>query len=748
MINTHITPCARLPDLDQSARFLHLLDPDAQYFTFQSFPESSDAKLNKIQARVLHGTLDEHANTLTNLNLAGCGIFVTVNHTDGRGRKAGNIQHCRAVWSDDDNGFSGEYPIPPHIVVKTSNHDFPKKQIYWLCEATLPIDDHKSIMEVMSKSFGNDPNAKDISRVLRLPGFFHLKNVPQMVEVLSTHKGPRYSPEALKASFSVPSTSPPNTRYRPYELRIGNRNSGLASIAGSMRRKGASESQIFKVLASMNDELDDALNRSEISSIARSIAKYRPSEAIISDDLPYSKQNLACTDAGMAERFIEITQSTIRYAHQTKQWIHWNGIHWDEIEKPTEQAIAVARSVHIEAAKELDGERRKELSRLAKNAENKARLNAMIDIATELPSVFLKTDQLDQIEHLIACPNAVLDLRTGTEVPPSPDDFITKTISANFDRSATAPRFEQFLNEIVPDQEEIKKFLQTLFGYCLLKGNPEHVFPIFIGTGANGKSVLVNLMRHIFGQYARVAAPETIMTKSNKSGGSAREDLVRLRGARLAVISESAEADRLDEALIKSITGGDSHTARTLYATKSVEISADYLPILTTNHPPRIKGTDDGIWRRLVPIHFKQTFAKDQQNPKILEELKEESSGILNWLLSGTVEYFKNGLQIPESIELWRKQYRDESDLLGQWISDECELGPDFSERTSDLRSSLFQWNIFNGIQKTRSVQGLGRELSARGFETKKINGQSVRVGIRIKKEDPSKRIRDRFAPL
>ena len=160
-------------NLDEATRFLETLDPNAFSFTFQTFDDVKTRK-DKQLTFLVHNRLDQISDSLIKLNNLKAGIFVTVNETDGKGRKRENIRRVRAIWGEFDNGPPPSIPLDPSIIVETS----PKKyHYYWLVDG-LSFEQHKLIMEQLIEGFGSDPNAKDISRVLRLPGFFHHKEKP------------------------------------------------------------------------------------------------------------------------------------------------------------------------------------------------------------------------------------------------------------------------------------------------------------------------------------------------------------------------------------------------------------------------------------------------------------------------------------------------------------------------------------------------------------------------------------------
>jgi putative DNA primase/helicase len=168
------------PDLEQARTFLALLDPEAESFTFQTF-DDSPAKSRSL-AKVWHGSLEELAESLVKLQQAGAGVFVTVNETDGQGRKATNIVRVRAVFVDLDGAPVQpvmDCPLAPHIVVESSPG---KYHAYWRVDA-LPLDQFGPIQKAIAARFGGDPSVHDLPRVMRLPGFWHQKGAPSVSRI-------------------------------------------------------------------------------------------------------------------------------------------------------------------------------------------------------------------------------------------------------------------------------------------------------------------------------------------------------------------------------------------------------------------------------------------------------------------------------------------------------------------------------------------------------------------------------------
>jgi P4 family phage/plasmid primase-like protien len=252
----------------------------------------------------------------------------------------------------------------------------------------------------------------------------------------------------------------------------------------------------------------------------------------------------------------------------------------------------------------------------------------------------------------------VIDLRTGKARPALQSDFITKSLS--IDRvgdSAKAIRWQSFLTQIFGDDVELIDWLKRWCGYLLTGSTAEQIFIFCFGLGANGKSVLADILRFILADYARAIASETL-TESKRAAGSATPDLAELIGARLAMSAETEDGAALAESLIKSLVSGDTMTVRKLY-TAPVQFTPQFKLMMLGNHKPIIKGNDYGIWRRVLLIPFRRTFKPEERDKELLNKLKAEAPHILAWMVEGCMDWQERGLRdTPKTIQEATGNYR------------------------------------------------------------------------------------------
>lgn len=259
-------------------------------------------------------------------------------------------------------------------------------------------------------------------------------------------------------------------------------------------------------------------------------------------------------------------------------------------------------------------------------------------------------------------------------VPHARDQLLSKLMPLTFDREAKAPLFDAFLARIQPDIE-MRQFLQRWFGLSMT-AIPEQKLAFFYGSGANGKSVLVDLMGKAMGNYAATARIESLTGTNRRGGGDATPDLVPLMGGRMVRATEPDEGQRLQEALIKELTGGEPMLIRSLNK-DFIEVLPFFKLTMSGNHKPDIRGTDDGIWRRVMLVPFDIQIPESERDPDLGKKLWEERAGIMNWLIEGLLEYLEYGLEPPQGVLEATREYREESDPIGAFLTRCCVISGD-----------------------------------------------------------------------
>jgi len=342
---------------------------------------------------------------------------------------------------------------------------------------------------------------------------------------------------------------------------------------------------------------------------------------------------------------------------------------------------------------------------------------------------------LDAHPDLIGVRNGVIDLRTGNLAANKPELLITKYIDVDYDRDASCPLFKVFLNQVFENDADTLDAVHRLTGLTMTGRTGEEVIVFCVGTGANAKSIFGNILTSILGQYA-VTAPSSLLASRRSDDHGARSDLAMLRGNRLVSINELPGGMTLDETVTKQLAGREPITARFLHK-EFFTFEPQFTPWVRTNHRPIIKGTDNGIWRRIVIVPFKRTFSLAEQDKNLEGKLSSERPGILAWLVQGAMLYLKNGLQNSKVMRDQLREYRTDSDLLGEFLADHTTVSADFEEKQSNLFAHYKIWCEQNEL-KPSSKRTFTEQLKERGFGERKTGPYRYYTGLKMVASSPT----------
>lgn len=421
-------------------------------------------------------------------------------------------------------------------------------------------------------------------------------------------------------------------------------------------------------------------------------------------------------DFGNTDRFIERYGDRIRYVQDIGQWLECmeNG-YWVAVDVDRIRGLAVET---IDAATVAYYERTGEPHPFLAKSRSAKSVREMVNLAQSDPRVATTSKYIDDTTGKLAVENAVIDLQTMRATEPDPKAMIISHSSVAYDPEATCPLWHATLESIFLGNYELIAFVQRLVGYTFLGSPKENVVIIPYGTGANGKSTFLNILSAIAGDYGINTPADVFMRTRSSTSSGPNEALTRFKGKRLISSAEMKEESVVEEGLLKAMTGGDKIVARGMYARYSMEITPTWVIWLGTNYRPTVRGQDYGIWRRLMTIPFTACFRDGERDPQRYEHLLRELPGILNWVLEGVANYLERGLDTPDCVKNATEEYRQEMDIIGGFLEECCEFGPDFEVLTADLYSA---WAIYadqrGELSLANSARKLGRMLSARGFE-------------------------------
>jgi putative DNA primase/helicase len=432
------------------------------------------------------------------------------------------------------------------------------------------------------------------------------------------------------------------------------------------------------------------------------------------------------TEDSAALAFAERHGGALRYDHDADAWYVWSGTHWAR--ERTDLAFSWARDL----AREIS---RTEKARV-RHVASKAGFASAVEKFARADRTFAVTQEVWDRDHfLLGTPGGTVELRTGQLRAAQPDDRITKITKTAPAETAECPLWQKFLFDATMGNQQLIRFLQALCGYALTGETREHILVFIYGPGGNGKSLFINTIASIMGDYAAAAAMETF-TAAHYDRHPA--DLAMLRGARLVTAAETEEGRAWTETRIKQMSGGDPITARFMRCDFFTYIPTFQL-VIVGNHQPNLKTVTDATRRRfaIVPfVHEPATPDRDLQ-----EKLRAEWPGILRWMIDGCLDWQANGLVRPDVVLDATESYFAEQDMFGQWLDECCESAPTGVQRKSETSQALFEsWTIFAQAagEEPGSRRAFAERMAQRGrVSSKDGRGNRVYLGIRLKKGAP-----------
>lgn len=568
------------------------------------------------------------------------------------------------------------------------------------------------------------PSGHESGKIYEWVSYFDKELLPKCPQVIIDYKG--------KAKRIIINDEGPASENI---LTEGNRHSSLVAAAGVMRSVGLPADSIYEALTIMNNQrCRPPMTDTEIRTIANSMNNYPPSvtNRTVTQGARQELLRFRHTDAGAAEMFGFTFTDKLVYNHSSGNWLIWDNHHWrkDDTEQVVNHAIESARELSRASTILTESEAQQEVQKYARVLESRDKINAILSIAKSLPTIATTHRQWDQSPTLFGTANGVIDLTTGEFREGTPQDKISMFSEINYDPKAKAPRWEQFIKEIFPNNQEVQDFVQRAVGYTLTGFTTEQCLFLLIGNGANGKTVFLDTLRPIFGLYYY----NTPFTTFERMNGQAQQtnDIAAMAGKRIVVSSETNEGATFNEARVKSLTGGETVTARYLH-----QEYFQYQPVLkiwlAVNHAPRVRDDSDGFWRRVRRIDFKEKFDAERADKSLGEKLKLEASGILNWAIEGCRKWQQIGLNPPQIIINSTNQYREDSDPLSDFMLEAADINPNNKVLCDAFYRAYSAWCKMRDL-KTFERLGSERFVSrvAREYPKEIVDGRRYFMGITL----------------
>ncbi|ROL55826.1 hypothetical protein D9V84_10460 [Bacteroidetes/Chlorobi group bacterium Naka2016] len=440
------------------------------------------------------------------------------------------------------------------------------------------------------------------------------------------------------------------------------------------------------------------------------------------------------TEVGNAQRFKKIFEKKLKYNHSSKEWLIWDGIRWRADTKDNIRLLGKSISESIEKDEPLyvaAGYDQKAVRSWHKSSQTLRNIDASLKLAACDPAFATENFNWDTDPYLVNFKNGTLDLRDIKFYKNRPEDMITKLIPYEFDPKATSPLWDEALNMYFEGKKDLIEFVQKCCGLSLCGAHLEEIILFLYGTGANGKSIFINTLRSVFGEYAGLLPIEALITQ--RFDDTKKSEIASLVGTRLVVTTEIPVGKNLNEATVKMLTGGDAIKVRNLYQ-NFFTLEPTFTLWIFGNHKPEIRGADNGIWRRMALIPFEKTIPPEKRLPQsiILEKLKQEATGIISWIVEGWRKYSSEGLKRPEAVVAATENYKDDQDPLSGFFLDQIVIIPEGKEKGHDLYQSYLKW-CENLKEFPIGKKVFFRILEEKGFSVlKDRKGQKIFFGLSL----------------
>lgn len=466
-------------------------------------------------------------------------------------------------------------------------------------------------------------------------------------------------------------------------------------------------------------------------------------------------------ERGLGSLAAMLFKDRLLFDHGMKRWYRWGKHHWEECLCSEEleeirllqmliQSTAVRRRPKKLPGKDDDHR---------KKGDGGALFESLMTAADSLRKLLTTTHVLDfaaagdnglgitgkewdqNAQWLLPVKNGVVDLRTGELRPGHPSDRLKTIAPTEYDPEAKAPRFDQFIHEIMPSPD-VARFLKLLLGYGLTGSVSEHVFPVFWGQeGRNGKDTLIEAIHSVMGPMASSVPAKSLMAQQFSPDHDST--MMDLRGRRIVWASESNERQALDAAKVKLWTGGGTLTGRPPYGSRQISFEPTHKLFLISNYKPKINADDSAMWRRMVLIPFEISFIDNptKANQKKVDKnlpqaLRAEQKGILRWLVEGCLEWQKVGLVLPKEVTQANASYQSEEDTIGSFLQDCLVVEAGSKTSAKDMYAKFVAWAETNNMGKPLGAKMFTKALRNKGFEGNHGRAGTVFCGLRLVEAD------------
>lgn len=429
------------------------------------------------------------------------------------------------------------------------------------------------------------------------------------------------------------------------------------------------------------------------------------------------------TEDANAQLLATTYRDTLRYLLEADHWAAWTGTRWDLTAGGQKTAEHHARELFRRLPADDDKQtawRKRSLSR--------AGISNALQLASSTPGMACTSGSFDTNPDQLNTPTGVVDLTTGRLHPHTPEQMHSKTTLTG-PVAMNTPMWDRFLAETFKNSPDVKEYVHRLIGYSATGRVGEQILPFFYGTGANGKSVLAEIIQRVLGDYAQ-AAPAGFLIEKREQHPT---ELMRLRGARAVFASEVPDGAVFDEAKTKALTGGDTITARKMHQ-DFVSFQPTHTLFVLGNHQPAVGAGGPSFWRRLRLIPFMNVVPEEARDDQLVEKIiAREAGGVMAWIIEGAVAYYRDGLHAPQSVLAATSDYEESEDHFGRFLEDVCHVGggPHCTVAYARMRYAYTDWCRLEGAVAA-SQNRFTREVAARGVGTTRVGGERLYTNVAL----------------
>lgn len=684
-------------NIESTEKFLKTLSGHSNSeFMFCTLPDSPNAKVQPLN---IQGSFLNKKEQLIRLNQLGGGIFVMINDGDGLGRKRENIKNIRAFFMDfDEEPGDVQFPLKPSIVVKTKRG----KHFYWLIENKIPLEDFPIVQKQLAEQFNSDTKIHDLPRIMRLPGFLHLKDMtnPFLVQ-LEECSYSKYQSESFYRAFGVSPDMKVNTQEeKTSELSKKKKNSKHEYYTWVKKQSIENSSRNQTLTKILREGIALSLSEDDLKKVVRYYCK--KSDLPIPEGLTVLRYQLKYhlekpfelrytstiqNYKSAAQMFIDeeclSEENILKLRFWRGNFYFWEGSKYTSLSKQSlETKLAI-------------------WSHDKENFAFKFGTHAVAEIIFQLRALCLLNDKTEPntfidksyTQRFISFKNGLLNLDQRAKrndlnlISHTPNYFTFYSLNFNYKYGSSCPTWESVVERILPDEDQ-RELLQQWFGYHLYNNLSLQKFMVFVGEGANGKSVVTKVMSEFLGKENISSVPLEQMDIRRTF------TLAAMEGKIANIVEEISETDKVSEGLLKDLVSGGTISVEKKHQ-DAFQMTPTAKLTFATNNLPHIKDSSHGFWRRMLVLHFNVQISESEQNPNYSNAdfwiSSGELSGVFEWAIAGFQSLKKYGFTDPRSSRILTEEYRLDSNPFREWLLENYEFSPNSKVSLHEIRSSYAQ---------------------------------------------------------